>query len=199
MRRVRVYVPVVVGILSLVAGAVLGFFLGIAAIEFALTTELFEMPDIVQPRNLVRERFQLQYPSNWKVDVDDENYDLDHTFKIESSKSAFVMFKLYDCKSNLEDLLQNQISAFDELFDYPTISNFERYGQFSGNGAILRGESAEEHGGVPITIKVFCFYENNMTVTIIQYYPDFTLELVQDGLTLIENSFSLIASDETKW
>jgi hypothetical protein len=195
MKRVRVYVPVVVGILSLVAGGVLGFIGGVASSE--LVTGLFEMPDIAQPRNLVRERFQLQYPSNWKVDVDDETYDPDHMFRIESPNAAFVMFKLYDGKSNLEDLLQNRISAFDELFDYPTISNFERYGQFSGNGAILRGKSAEEHGGIRITIKVFCFYKDNMTVTIVQYYLDDTLEYVEDGLTLIEDSFSLIASDET--
>lgn len=190
---------VVVGVLSLIAGGVLVFIVGIAST--GLIKGLYEMPDIAQPRDLVRERFRLQFPANWKVDADDEDYDPDHMFRIESLNSAFVKFVMRNGECNLEDMLQSQISAFDELFAYPTISNFERYGQFSGKGAILRGkfaeEHVEEHGGLRATVKVFCFYENDMTVIIIQYYLDDTLAYVQDGLLLIEGSFSLKASDET--
>ena len=151
------------------------------------------MADVSHPRNLVRERFQLQCPSNWKVDVNDEDYDADHMFSIDSPGSANVMFVMGSLETNPEDVLQDQISAFEKLFGAPTISRFERYGQISGKGAILQGKIM----GNRITVKEFSFYENDLTVMITQQYPDENFKYVQDGLTLIESPFSLKARGET--
>jgi hypothetical protein len=51
--------------------------------------------------------------------------------------------------------------------------------------------------GIRMTTKLFAFSQNDLTVMITQQCPDEDLKHVQNGLTLIENSFSLI-TDEKK-
>lgn len=114
-------------------------------------------------------------------------------FSIESPGAAFVMFIIGETRTNPEDHVQEQIAALRKIMDTPMISRFQRFGQFSGTGATLRGKIF----GIRTTSKVFSFYENDLTVIIIQQYPDEDLKYVQEGLTLIESSFSVRASGET--
>src|SRR4051812_47886150 len=93
----KVLVLAVVG--SLLVGGFFGFFLGIAVTKLGRTfihniLHGEERADVSHPTKLDRETFQLQYPSNWTIDVTDENHDPDHRFTLHSPGTAFVMFFL---------------------------------------------------------------------------------------------------------
>jgi len=192
MKKVSVALLVVSVILSLGIGGIAGFFLGVASTEagknfLAELVEEEQMADVAQPRRLDRAEFQLKYPSNWYVDVEDEDFDPDHLFSIDSPGASYVMFVMGNMEADPEETLQDQISQFEKLLTAPTINKFDRYGQLSGKGATLRGKIM----GIRSTVKLFSYNEDGFTVMITQQYPDEDLKYVQDGMSLIEDSFSL--------
>jgi len=176
---------------SLVVGGVAGFFLGIASSKAgkAFIRDIFEeerMAEVSHPKKLVRDKFELQYPSNWNVSVDDEDYDPDHLFSIESPGTAFVMFAIGTLEMEPEDNLQIQIREFEKLMGSPSMDRFESYGRLTGKGVTLKGKVM----GIKTTAKLFAFHQDGLTVMITQQCPDEDLKCVQDGLTLIESSFT---------
>lgn len=193
MKRFSLGALLVAIILSLAGGIISGFFIGVASVQAGKEflddlVEDEEKADVDRPQRLVREKFQLQYPSNWKVDVNDADYDPDQMFSIESPGSTIAMFVMGKLETEPEENLQDQISEFRKIMDAPKIERFEKLGRFSGKGATLRGKIF----GIRSTVKAFSFYQNELTVMITEQYPDEDLKYVQDGLTLIEDSFSLI-------
>ena len=187
----RCIVPMVTAVVvSLTVGVVAGFFLGVASTKAgrAFLDDLFEeeqKADISRPTTLIRDRFQLQYPTNWRIDVDDEDYDPDQMFSIDSPGSAFVMFVIGTVETEPEDNLQMQIRQFKKLMSSPAIDRFERYGRLTGKGATLKGKVM----GIRTTTRLFAFSQDELTVMITQQCPDDDLNRAQDGLTLIESSF----------
>ena len=192
MNKVAPGTLVVAMSISLVVGGVAGFFLGIASTKAGKTfirsiVEGEKNAEVSQPKKLVREHFELQYPSNWNIDVNDEDYDPDHMFSIESPGNAFVMFVIGNMETEPEDNLQIQTRQFEKLMSSPTIDRFERYGHLAGKGATLKGRII----GIRTTVKLFAFHQKGLTIMITQQCPDEDLTREQDGLALIENSFRI--------
>ncbi|MBN2433603.1 MAG: hypothetical protein JXQ27_19215 [Acidobacteria bacterium] len=188
---------IVAVIVSLMAGGVIGFFLGIASTKAGARS----LSDIVEqeapaktdnPTRLVRDRFELLYPANWTMDVVDEDYDPDQMFAIESPGAAFVMFVFGDMETDPVESLQTQIDGFSKLMAESAIQPFENYGKLPGKGAVLQGRIL----GTKVTVKAFACYSQGMTVIIVQQYPDKDFRYVKDGLILIEESFVLKPSKQ---
>jgi hypothetical protein len=200
MTKTHVVSLIIAIVVSLVVGVIAGFFLGAASTKAgkAFLNNILEneqKAEVSRPKTLVRDRFQLQYPSNWRIKVDDEDYDPDAMFSIESPGSAFVMFVIGAGETKPEDTLQSQIRPFEKLMNRPVVTRFERYGRFTGKGAILKGKVM----GIRTTTRLFSLYQNGLTVMVTEQCPDEDLKPVQPGLSLIEKSFSLMAdkSNET--
>lgn len=179
-------------IVSLIVGGIAGFFLGVTSTKAgkAFIKGIFEeekAAEVSHPKQLIRERFKVQYPSNWSIDVNDEDYDPDHLFSIDSPGNAFVMFVIGSVEVEPEEYLQKQIRQFEKVMSTPTIVRFERFGSFTGKGATLRGKIM----GISTTTRLFSFHQNDLTIMITQQCPDEDLKQTQAGLSLIENSFSL--------
>ena len=177
---------------SLGVGGVIGFLAGVASTRFGSEllkgiVEQEEMAAVDKPQKLVRERFGLMYPSNWSVDTEDDDYDPDHMFSIESPGSAFVMFVLGDVETDPKKNIELQIAGFTRVFGSPTVTRFGSYGQFTGEGAQLSGALL----GIKTTVRAFSMFKSGVTVMVVQQYPDEDLRYVKDGLALIERSFSL--------
>jgi hypothetical protein len=192
MKRVPVGILIAAIAMSLLAGGIAGFFLGVASTNAgaAFLTDLVEQEQQAEtgrPKKMVRERFELRYPRNWKIDVDDEDYDPDTMFSIDSPGAAYVMFVLGDMETNPEDSLQEYIHSFSKLMDKPAVQPFETYGQIHGKGAILQGKLM----GIKVIVKVFACYSQGVTANIVQQYPAEDLKYVENGLSLIEKSFIL--------
>jgi len=195
MKRVSVGMLIVAVVVSLMIGGATGFFLGIASTKAGarFLADLVEQEapaKTVNPTRLVRDRFELLYPANWKIDVGDEDYDPDQMFSIESPGAAFVMFILGNMETDPAESLQDQINSFSKLMGAPAIQRFENYGKLYGKGAVLQGKLL----GTKVTVKAFASYSQGMTAIIIQQYPDEDFRNVKDGLALIEESFALKAS-----
>ena len=74
------------------------------------------------------------------------------------------------------------------------VGRFEKYGSFTGKGAILKSKTA----GSSSTTKLFSFCHDGLRVMITQFCPDSNLKRADAGLSLIENSFSLRTGAEKK-
>ncbi len=171
MKRVPVGILTAAMAMSLLVGGIAGFFLGVASTKAgaAFLINLVgqeQQAETGMPRKLVRERFELRYPKNWKIDVDDADYDPDQMFSIDSPGAAYVMFVLGNMETNPEDSLKEYIHSFSKLMDKPAIQPFETYGQIHGKGAILQGKLM----GIKTIVKVFACYSQGVTAIIVQQY-----------------------------
>jgi len=192
MKKVSLVVLIAAVISALVAGAVAGFFAGVASTRAGEDllqglVEHEEDAEILNPQTIIRERFTLSYPSNWKVDVNDVDYDPDHNFSIESPGSTFVAFLFGAVETSPEDNIQGQIHTFSRIMDNPVITRFTKYGSLTGKGAILKGDIL----GMPHTARFFSSWQDGLTVVIVQQCPDKDMKRAGKGLSLIEGSFSL--------
>jgi len=192
MKRVCVPILLVVMVLSLVVGGILGFFLGVASVKEGkeFLEGFFEqerMVEIEKPKGYISERFTFLYPSNWNIDKNNENYDPNHNFIIESPGAASVIFLISEAKTEPEENIKLNIEQYKKIISNPSITRFEKYGQLVGKGAILNGIMM----GIDFTVKIFSAYQDNLTVVIIQFYPDGDLKYIKAGLELIENSFTV--------
>jgi len=194
MKRVAPLTLVIAVLGALLVGGAGGFFLGLvstrAGKSFVQSLVQDEQnADVSHPTSLAREKFQLQYPANWHIKTEDYKYDPDHMFSIESPGSAFVMFVLGPGDTDPEHNLQLFIRQFEKLMGSPAIDRFETYGRLPGKGATLHGKLL----GNRTTVKLFAAHENGMTILITQQSSDEDLPRVQEGMRLIETSFTLNA------
>ncbi len=192
MKRVPIGLLVAAIAISLLAGGIAGFFFGVASTKAGANflkhlVERERQAETGNPQKLAREEFELLYPANWKINVDDKDYDPDRMFTIDSPGSAFVMFVLGKMETNPDDSLQAQIDSFSRLMGTPQVQRFESYGKLHGKGATLRGKLM----GIKVTVKAFACSSQGMTAVVVQQYPDEDLRYVQGGLLLIEESFTL--------
>jgi len=189
---------VVAVVVSLVLGGVSGFFLGVVSTQagkdfFESLFEEEERPDVSHPIVLIRERFQLEYPGNWTVDIEDEDYDPDAMFSIESPGAAFVMYIIGAGEMEPEEILQIHMENFKKLMGNVAVERFEQLGSLTGKGAQLKGTIL----GFRTTTKIFAFCQDGLLLQIVQQCPDADLGYVKEGLELIENSF-LLRSNATQ-
>lgn len=185
-------VRVSVFIASVVVFLIVGFFLGIVALNggksfISMLVEDETKADVSHPRELVRAGFQLKYPGNWKIDREDKDYDPDRLFSVESPGAAQIMFALGRVEVEPEKNLANQIAVFQKVMGSPPRQYFEKYGKLVGKGAIFRGSVI----GSPTTVRVFSFGGRGRTVMITEQWPNDDTHFVQEGFKLIENTFSL--------
>ncbi len=179
-------------LLALGVGLVVGFAGGVLVTKAGRTflaglVESERPAQVARPQTLAREQFQLQYPGNWKLDREDEDFDPDHAFNIESPGSAFIMFHIGKATLEPDAALEQQVAAFSKLMDRPAQAHFSRWGGFTGQGVVLRGRVL----GIPTTIKPFVFSRDGQSVIVVQYYPDEDQAAVLPGLQLVERTFAL--------
>jgi len=192
MKKVSLVVLVASAASALVAGIVAGYLTGVASTRgekdvLKALVKHEEEAEIQAVRTIIRKRFNVSYPSNWKVDMADPDYDPDYNFSIESSGSTFVAFLLGEMETSPEDNIQSQIHAFRRIVKDPVITRFTEYGKLSGKGAILKGDIL----GIPHTVRFFSLFQDGLTVIIVEQCPDGDMKYVGQGLSLIETSFSL--------
>ena|SRR5688572_30221126 len=80
-----------------------------------------------------RDSFSLQYPSNWRIDTEDEDYDPDAFFSLESPDDNLVMFMIFNVPVDKDELLNAQLEAFSsQVIKKPEITEFNRWGDYYG-------------------------------------------------------------------
>lgn len=196
MKRVPFALFIAAIVVALMVGGIAGFLFGVASTRMgqAFLAGLGKREERAQtqnPKTIDRERFRLQYPTNWSIDANADDYDPDHVFSIRSSGFAFVRFAIGDDTASPEENLQPYIASFEKLSDTSTETRFEKYGSYTGKGVAF----ARRPSGLSITTKVFSFRQDDLSVVVVQHCPDKLLGDLQSGLSLVESSFTIKNKD----
>jgi len=179
---------------GLVVGGAVGFLLGLGATKAgkAFLNELAseEAPaDVANPQEISRPHFALKFPGNWKVDADDEDYDPDQLFSIDSPGSSFVMLAITDVPMDPAEQVQAQVESFvPKVIRDPARTPFSRWGNYAGKGLLLKGKMIL---GLPGGLRVFSHSSESRSFVVVESYYDEDLEDVGPGFKLIESTFEL--------
>jgi hypothetical protein len=147
--------------------------------------------DVEHPRTLARDRFQLDYPGNWMIDADADDYDPDHLFSIDSPGSCHVTLILLDARVGARTSLDAHVEAFvPELLKDPTRTPFSRWGAYEGEGVVLAGKIL---GALPGSLRLFAHddADGERTLNVVEFCYDDDMRAVRPGFELIERSFLL--------
>ena len=179
-------------VVAFLVGNVTGCFFGMGStklgkelLEGMLATE--QPADVQRPRKLERPGFSLRYPRNWMIDVEDEDYDPDHLFMINSPGSCYTMFTLYDVGSDSKKSVKEQLEHFSKLVSSPQTTKFEKWGNYSGHGSDLRGRLM----GLRAGFKIFAHSSETRSFVVVNLCFDGDREFVGPGFDLIERTFAL--------
>jgi hypothetical protein len=157
-----------------------------------LVTSMFRSErkaDALRPKSVDRPLFRFQYPGNWRIDVDDKDYDPDHSFTVESPGESMVMFQIADGELDPEPTLQTYADAqASKLVKSATRTPFTTWGKHTGKGVTLRGKML---GLVPGSARIFCFQARGQTFVIIEHTYDDDRASVQPAFDLIERTFEV--------
>lgn len=188
--------PVVAAlIIGLVVGCGGGFLLGLLAtkggrsfVESLASNE--QKADVGASKTIQRDAFRVEYPGNWKLDVEDEDYDADRLFSIDSPGSCHVNFIFFDVATTAADSTESQVSAFTEkIVKGATQTPFDRWGRYEGSGVKLEGRIMTFQGSV----RIFSHSseEKDVTFTAVEFCFEEDMKSVQPGFDLIERTFTL--------
>ncbi len=145
--------------------------------------------DVEHPVTLSREGFEVQYPGNWVIDVNDQNYDPDHSFKIEHEGlgQGVVSLMIMDEPFNPVEMVHRLKNEYSNLVSGATIREFTTYGNYTGQGIELHGTMVF----IDMTTRVFAFSSSTRSFVVVEMCSDEEKEIIKPGLQLIESSFRL--------
>jgi hypothetical protein len=178
--------------IALIVGIVMGFALGVMTSKAGkqLLDDLLAIEsraEVDRPQSLERPRFRVEYPGNWKIDSDDEDYDPDGLISIDSPGSSYVQLTFSQDEGDLDSILEIYLDQFRELMSEEKEEALFRYAGMEGKGVTLRGKVM----GYQERIRIFALHSQGITVTVAELAPISDLKLVQPGLNLIEKSLRI--------
>lgn len=140
-------------------------------------------------QTIKRDKFSLKYPAAWKIDTEDEDYDPDALFSIDSPDGEnMIMFVLFDASMDAEELLKTQMDAFTaEVLKKPEVITFDTWGKYKGKGKILKGKLLGVYSGF---VRIFVFSDDNKTLMVVEQCSDKDYTELKKDYDLIASSFS---------
>ncbi|MFT5525627.1 MAG: hypothetical protein ACI9G1_000560 [Pirellulaceae bacterium] len=177
---------------TLLLGLLVGFVAGVASTnagsEFLESIVSLERPaEIDDPKSVERPKFHLSYPGNWEVADDEEDYDPDTHFSIDSPGDAFTMFMIGEGEIDPVDTVQQQVLAFRRIMPNLTTENFGEFGQYSAAAAKMKGRMF----GIPTTVWAYSFQHEGHAFIVTEQCADEDLQNVEPGFKLIRESFQI--------
>ena len=143
---------------------------------------------IVKKIFLKRPTYNLEYPYNWYIDSTDSDFDIDNYFSIDSkSESGFVKFIFFNTQLDEEVHLKEQIKEHLKVtVKNGTVSYFNKWGIYTGQGAIIKGKMLGVFKG---ELKLFVHSNDSSSFLIFSQILDEDKLRDEQGLKIIENSF----------
>jgi hypothetical protein len=190
-RSVSLRTLILVSIGALLLGGAIGFLLGMGGhssrdiddLVTSLTSDDEEGAAVGKPKTIDRKDFSLQYPSNWRIETEADDYDPDTNFVIIGPASDRVVFLMVEGDPNVA--VADQVAAHSKGKTDVSVTPFARYGRYEGVGAIIKGKVH----GITLVVKVFAFSKGGQSVTIVQISGEVSGGPARRGLELIEKSF----------
>lgn len=147
--------------------------------------------DVRDVKSIERPAFTVKHPGNWKVDTEDEDYDPDHMFSIDSPGNCFTMFIVFDTVTDPGETVQSQIDTYvPKLMKSPTQTPFTRWGRYEGTGMKLEGRVL---GVTPGSLRVFSHADEkaDLSFVVVESCYDEDRKATEAGFELIEDTFQL--------
>jgi hypothetical protein len=137
-----------------------------------------------------RPGYMLRYPSAWKLDTADKDFDLDRWFSIDINDGCHESFYFFDSPIEPKTGLQAQVDIHlqDVFKPGATVERFTRWGAYTGEGALMRGKLRQLDPG---TVRVFAVATASRSLHVIEFCFDEDLAAAQPGLALVESSLRL--------
>jgi hypothetical protein len=137
-----------------------------------------------------RKGYTLRYPSAWKLDTADSDFNLDSYFAIDIRPGCHVAFFFFDTSIDPAHAVRGQVERHREKFFKPgtTVARFKRWGSYTGAGAHLRGTLRPVGAG---DVRVFAWTTPERAVQVIEFCFAEDLPAAKAGLALVESSFRL--------
>jgi len=179
-------------VVSAFAGGVIGFLVGVGTSAFG--QEVFdevsmieERAEIENPVTLNQSLYTLQYPGNWSIDYQREDYDAEHFFYIDTPGGSYIEVTVEEFGSDPQESLDEKLEWYEEYFNYPEYSDITRYGSYTGSGKIVKCRGL----GYGETYRFFAYSDGNKTFTVIEYIYDMDSDLCKPGFDLIERTLKI--------
>lgn len=154
-----------------------------------LATTLIGQTLLAQEKKTIsREAFSLQYPGEWTIDTEDEDYDPDALFSLDSPDGEnMIMFIIFDMAVDADELMNEQVKAFSEqLIKKPAVATFNTWGKFKGKGTMLSGKLMGVFKGA---VRIFVYSEEERTMLVVEQYYDKAIDKLKKDYDLIANTF----------
>jgi hypothetical protein len=150
-----------------------------------------KVPEILNPKTIKQDLFELKYPSNWEYQEDKENKgNLDFkSYLIESTGNSYVQIFVYSKAMDNQSCVNEFKSEFeDDLIESNKTELRDAWGKQKGYGVKLTGKILFLNSG---SINIFCFTQSDKTFSIVEFYYEADFEKIKPGLFLIQSSFKL--------
>ncbi len=142
-------------------------------------------PDLEWPCTLERPGFSLQYPGNWWVDQEVEDYDPDMRFSITPVQDARIAFALFDEPIDAAEYTASCVNAYQEEFVGDETKPFAAWGPYHGVGAEYIGTTE----GSRYRVRVFSTSTAARGLTVMEYSETDVASVIEPGFVLIRKSF----------
>lgn len=163
-------------------------------IKILLSLFLIAWFESINAQNKIdRVNFSMQYPSEWRVDTKDEDYDPDALFSIDSPDGEnMIMFVIFDIAANTAVIMKEQIKVFtDLLIKKPEISHFDTWGKYNGSGTTLKGKLMGVFKGV---VRIFVYTDETKTMTVVEQFYDKNYEVLKKDYDFMSSTFQFKTS-----
>ncbi|MBI4616880.1 MAG: hypothetical protein HY720_24920 [Planctomycetes bacterium] len=128
---------------------------GIAIVVLAVASgplQDAERPDLDHLKRHSSDRLFFEYPGNWRIESEDEDYDPNANIDFDCPQDATMNVLVYDSESTAEEELDEAIERFRNTFaDVSAGSTFSTWGIYSGSG----WEATGKYKAVTCRIRLF--------------------------------------------
>lgn len=189
----RLVIGLVAFILGIGLGGVGGFFAGAASTDagsrFLKDLTASEQPaDSSRPQIISRKTFSVQFPGNWKEDIEMEGYQAESLFMFVSPNNNSAHFTVYDMPLDPAEELESQVEYAKETLRDVKSTPFTKWGRYTGQGMKLEGK----WGGVyPFVTRIFCYSSDEKALLVYEQYNLEDETKTQPGYKLVEQTFKL--------
>lgn len=143
--------------------------------------------DVDNPRTIDRDTFSLEYPGNWKIETDADDYDPDHAFTIESEGECMVMFEMQDGFMDPGVMSDKKVEDVSVIIFDSTKTQMDTWGDLVGKGYLIEGTVL----ALPGSVRVFSHATDDLSFTVIEQCWDEDIHLVEPGFDLVRSTFEL--------
>lgn len=135
-----------------------------------------------------RDSFSLKYPSAWKIDTEDEDYDPDALFSLDAPDGDnMIMFMIFNVPLDPDELLNEQVKAMSEqVVKNPQVTTLTQWGNYKGKGKKLSGKLLGVFKGF---VRIFVYTDDHKTMLVVEQCYDKAYETLKKDYDVIESSF----------